>query len=108
LLVAFFTIAVLLCLFHGNQLRTLDAPSRFLLAIPVFLLLLHKPPRLPWVWAGVALGAYSACGVAIWQLHVLGMRDVDGLTNGVRFGAISTALGVFCVAGLFWVHTGHV
>ncbi|NYT46296.1 O-antigen ligase family protein [Alcaligenaceae bacterium] len=48
------------------------------------------------------MGGYSAAGIAIWQLYGLGWSDVDGLTNGVRFGAISTMLGILCVAGLLW------
>ncbi|MDS1140030.1 O-antigen ligase family protein [Pusillimonas sp. SM2304] len=107
-LISFFAVAVFVCLLHGNPIRTLDMPSRFLLAIPIFLLLLKVPPRLPWFWAGVALGSYSVCGVALWQLHVLGMRDVQGLTNGVRFGGISTMFSVLCIAGLFWAQRENV
>lgn len=107
-LVSFFVVALIVYLYHGNPLRTLDLPSRFLLAIPVFLLLLRVAPRLPWFWAGVAVGSYSACGVALWQIHVLGMSAVDGLTNGVRFGGVCTMLAVLCVAGLFWARHNNV
>src|SRR5690606_15919137 len=107
-LIGFFVEAIFIYLYHGNPIRTLDLPSRFLLAIPIFLLLLKVPPRLPWLWAGVAVGSYSAFGVAVWQLHVLGLRDVNGLTNGVRFGGICTMLSVLCIAGLFWARRENV
>ena len=34
--------------------RGFDRPLRFLLAIPVLLLILRYPPRLSWLWGGVA------------------------------------------------------
>lgn len=107
-MVGFFAVAVFIYVLHGNPIRTLDLPSRFLLAIPVFLLLIHMPARLPWFWAGVALGSYGACGVAIWQLYVEGRVDVDGLTNGVRYGGVCTMLAVLGVAGLLWARRENV
>ncbi len=107
-LVGFFAVAVLIYLLHGNELKTLDMPSRFLLAIPIFLLLMKVPPRLPWFWAGIAVGSYSVCGVAFWQTQILNMRDADGLTNGVRFGGICTMLAILCVAGLFWARRENI
>jgi O-antigen ligase len=103
-----FCTGILACIVNGNSLRNLDISSRFLLAIPVFLLLLKFPPRLAWLWAGVAVGGYSTAGVAIWQLYGLGWTDVDGLSNGVRYGAISTMLGILCVGGLLWTRRGTV
>ncbi|NYT58687.1 O-antigen ligase family protein [Alcaligenaceae bacterium] len=109
-LAGFFVVAVFIYFWHGNPLSTLDVPSRFLLAIPVFLMLIQVPPRLSWLWAGVAVGSYGAGGVALWQIYGLGMDDVDGLTNGVRFGGICTMLAILCVAGLLWArrdNTAH-
>lgn len=107
-LASFFAVAVLIYFLHGNPLSTLDIPSRFLLAIPVFLMLIQVPPRLSWVWAGVAVGSYGAGGVALWQLYGLGMDDVDGLTNGVRFGGICTMLAILCATGLLWARPDNV
>lgn len=104
ILLAVFGTGVLSYIAHGNALRELDTSSRFLLVIPVFLLLIKWPPRAQWLWAGMAVGGYSSAGVAIWQLYGMGLSDVDGLTNGVRYGAISTMLGILCVAGLVWTH----
>jgi O-antigen ligase len=108
LFLALFCIGALTCIVNGDSLRDLDISSRFLLAIPIFLLLLKFPPRLRWLWAGVAVGGYSTAGVAIWQLYGLGWTDVDGLSNGVRYGAISTMLGILCIAGLLWTRRGTV
>ncbi len=108
LLFGVFCINAGISMLHGNSLRDMDISSRFLLALPVFLLLLKTPPRLSWLWAGVAVGGCSAAGIAVWQLHVLGWTDVDGLSNGVRYGAITTTLGVLCIAGLLWARPENV
>lgn len=107
-LACFFAVAALVFILHDNPLPTLDSPSRFLLAIPIFLLLIKYPPRQSWLWAGVAIGAYSAFGVALWQQNVYGWTDVDGLSNGVRYGGICTILSVLCVAGLLWAQRSNV
>ncbi|CAM3945789.1 hypothetical protein VRRI112168_07355 [Vreelandella rituensis] len=44
----------------GQGSSGLDKPSRFLLAVPAMLLMLAYPPRLSWVWGGIALGATGA------------------------------------------------
>ena len=106
-LLALFLVAALVFLIHGNELRTMDMPTRYLLAIPVLMLLLHVQPRLPYLWAGVAMGGVSAAGIAVWQLYWLGYERVDGLTNGTRFGGISTMLCILCAAGLFWVQANQ-
>ncbi|UYO93963.1 O-antigen ligase family protein [Pollutimonas sp. M17] len=108
LLLAIFCINAGISLFHGNSMRDLDISSRFLLATPVFLLLLKAPPRLSWLWAGIAVGGFLSAGIAIWQIYGLGWADVDGLSNGVRYGAITTMLGVLCIAGLLWARHENV
>ena len=107
-LAAFFLAAVLNFFVHDNGLPALDLPSRFLLAIPIFLLLIQVPPRQSWFWAGAAVGSYGAGGVALWQIYGLGLDDVDGLTNGVRYGGISTMLAILCAAGLLWARRDNV
>lgn len=106
--VAIFCVGALACILHGNSIRDLDIPSRFLLAVPIFLLLLRFPPQLHWIWAGVAVGGYTTLGVALWQLYGLGWTDVDGLSNGVRYGAISAMLGILCVTGWIWARAETV
>ncbi len=105
LLLAIFLISVFIFFFHGNNLRTLDLPLRYLLTIPVLLLLLRVPPRLSWLWAGLVVGCVSAAGVAAWQLEWLGMPRALGFTGVIQFGDMGVMMGVFCAAGLFWSTT---
>ncbi|WP_252107303.1 MULTISPECIES: O-antigen ligase family protein [unclassified Halomonas] len=79
-----------------------DRPSRFLLAIPVLLLILHYPPLLSWLWGGLALGAIGAGSWALWQNLVLNVERADGFVHVIQFGNLSMLMGVFSLAGLGW------
>ncbi|WP_447553415.1 O-antigen ligase family protein [Vreelandella sp. EE22] len=81
-------------------LRGFDRPSRFLLAIPVLLLILRCPPRLEWLWAGLALGAIGSGSWALWQKQVLGVERAGGFLHVIQFGNLSMLMGVLCLAGL--------
>ncbi|MGB3290132.1 MAG: O-antigen ligase family protein [Burkholderiaceae bacterium] len=102
ILLGVFGVGVLTFLVHGNSLRDLDISSRYLLAIPIFLLLMQFPPRLKWLWAGIALSGCTAASIAFWQISILGWIEADGLSNGVRYGAICTMLCILCIAGMIW------
>ncbi|WP_447955892.1 O-antigen ligase family protein [Vreelandella sp. EE7] len=80
--------------------RGFDRPSRFLLAIPVLLLILRKPPRLEYLWSGLAFGAMGAGSWAIWQKLVLGVERAGGFLHVIQFGNLSMLMGVLCFAGL--------
>jgi O-antigen ligase len=82
--------------------RGLDRPVRFLLAIPVLLLILRYPPRLAWLWVGLALGAGLAGGWAAWQKFVEGVWRAGGFTHVIQFGNLSMLMGVICFAGIGW------
>src|SRR3546814_17965882 len=51
---------------------------------------------------------YTTLFRSIWQLYVEGRVDVDGLTNGVRYGGVCTMLAVLGVAGLLWARRENV
>ncbi|HDZ49551.1 MAG TPA: O-antigen ligase family protein [Halomonas sp.] len=82
--------------------RGLDRPVRFLLAIPVLLLILRYPPHLAWLWSGLALGAGLAGGWAAWQKFVEGVWRAEGYTHVIQFGNLSMLMGVICFAGIGW------
>lgn len=86
----------------GASSREMDKPMRFLLAIPALLLVMAYPPRRSWLWAGLALGAAGAGGLASWQFFIEGARRAGGLTQTIQFGNIALLLGVLCVAGMGW------
>ena len=105
LLLAVFLWSVFTVWLHGNSLKTLDQTSRLVMAIPIMLLLLAMPPRLPLMWAGVVIGVVLSNGVAIWQLHWLGDNRAAGFLNIIHFGNIGLVFGLFCLAGMLWAGT---
>ncbi|SHI49528.1 O-antigen ligase family protein [Pollutimonas bauzanensis] len=102
LLVAIFAVSLFSFLYHGNAIRSMDLPSRYLLAVPILLLMLKVPPRLSWWWAGMVVGCVSGAGVAFWQIELLQANRAVGYTGVIQFGNLGMMMGVFCAAGLFW------
>ncbi len=101
-LVLYFLVGTLTNLAHAAPLREYDSPARFLLAIPVLLLLRTFPPLPCFFWSGAAFGAISSGLYGGWQvLSVTGMR-AEGHTNPIQFGNISLLFGILCLAGLGW------
>ena len=86
----------------GQSSSGLDKPSRFLLAVPAMLLIIAYPPRLSWLWRGLALGAIGAGGWAGWQKLFEGVGRATGYTYVIQFGNLSMLLGILCLAGLGW------
>lgn len=93
-------VGVLAVIDHGS--KGFDKPLRFLLAVPVLLLILRTPPRQAWLWSGLAFGAIGAGSLAIWQRRIEGQERVDGFLQVIQFGNLSMLLGVLCLAGLGW------
>lgn len=87
-------------LYHGNPLSMLDLPSRYLLAIPIFLLLRAHPVQPAWMSAGLVLGGVTAGAVAVWEQYSQGATRVDGFTGGIQFGDLALMMAIFCAAAL--------
>lgn len=98
----YFTVTALSAWLDGQGSRGLDKPSRFLLAIPALLLLIAYPPRLGWLWHGLAIGGMATGGLAIWQKLIEGASRASGFTQIIQYGNISLLLGMLCLAGLGW------
>ena len=83
-------------------LRDYDAPLRFLLAVPVVLVLCAWPARDDAFWSGVAVGGIGAGIFA--AVHHTSVRQLTlgGLTNPIQFGNISILLGMLALAGIGW------
>lgn len=82
--------------------RGADRPLRFLLAIPVMLLIIRFPPRLGAIWGGLAVGTCLAGGWSIWQKIIEGVGRAEGYTHVIQFGNLSMLMGVMCFAGVGW------
>lgn len=99
LLLIIFLAGAVSWLYHGNDLSSLDMPSRYLLAIPIFLLMLAHPVKLTWLNAGFIVGAIAAGAVAAWERYSLGEARAAGFTGGIQFGDLALMMAVFCAAG---------
>ncbi|WP_157203818.1 MULTISPECIES: O-antigen ligase family protein [unclassified Marinomonas] len=80
--------------FDDGEVRRLDRPSRFILALPVLLLLLNHSERKHWLWYGSLIGAASAFIVAYYEKAVLGLDRAHGGENPIMFGNIGMMLGL--------------
>lgn len=98
LLLIIFLAGAVSWLYHGNDLSSLDMPSRYLLAIPIFLLMLAHPVKLTWLNAGFIVGAIAAGAVAAWDRYSLGEVRAAGFTGGIQFGDLALMMAVFCAA----------
>ncbi|WP_234283480.1 MULTISPECIES: O-antigen ligase family protein [unclassified Halomonas] len=85
----------------GQGSSGFDKPLRFLLAVPAMLLVMAYPPRLAWMWSGIAIGAIGAGSWASWQKWQ-GVERADSFTHVIQFGNLCMVLAVFCLAGLGW------
>ncbi|MFM9434979.1 O-antigen ligase [Janthinobacterium sp. CG_23.3] len=104
-LLLYFIVRSAIVAFHADPGREYDAPLRFLLAVPVLLLLLAYPAKPSSVWAGLAVGAIGGGVFVGWQLLAQGIVRPGGTTNPIQFGNISMLLGILCMSGLGWALT---
>lgn len=83
-------------------LRDYDAPARFLLAVPVVLVLCAWPPRAAAFWGGVGVGAIGAGIFALFHQQSVRQLTFGGVTNPIQFGNISIVFGMLALAGIGW------
>ncbi|ATG74600.1 hypothetical protein AN401_12670 [Zobellella denitrificans] len=86
----------------GFRGRYLDLTLRYLLAIPVLLLLLNTPPKAGWLFGGANVGAVGALLLALYQYFYLGMSRVDGFLYSINFGYLACALAFLCLPGIWF------
>nr|WP_240549262.1 O-antigen ligase [Halomonas antri] len=102
-LMAYSAVGMLEAWLDGQGSSGFDKPIRFLFALPAMLLVMAYPPRLAWMWGGMALGAIGAGSWASWQKLVEDAERAGGIyTHVIQFGNLSMLLAVFCLAGLGW------
>jgi O-antigen ligase len=87
------------------QLSALDAPSRFLIVVPLFLMMTQLPSYvLKWADLSFAFGAIAALSV-IWILPGdTPERLSSQFLNAIHFGDIALLLGVLSLLSLNWWH----
>lgn len=89
---------------HQSGSRYLDKPVRFILAVFAFALIRKYPPRLSWLWAGLAAGGILTAGWSGYQKFFLDVDRAGGFTFVIQYGNISMLIGLFCLAGLAWAY----
>ncbi|MCQ9617499.1 hypothetical protein L1889_13070 [Paenalcaligenes niemegkensis] len=89
-------------LLRDVSLSAYDKPLRFLLACFAMILVLKYPPRLCWLWSGLAVGALFAGVWAGYQKLFLLVDRAGGYTHVIQFGNISMLMGFMCLAGIGW------
>ena len=102
-LILYFLVVVALIYLHGWQVRELDRPSRFLLAIPVLIMLLKLNGPKNVLLTGVVIGAIFAFLVALYERFILGLPRAMGAEHPIMFGDTSILLGfISAVAALYF------
>lgn len=87
----------------GWHTRELDRPSRFILVLPVMLLLLKSVGREQWLWFGCIIGAIGAFALALYERQVLGLERAQGSEHPIMFGNTGVLLGLISlVAAMFY------
>lgn len=101
-LLIYFVVGVATNVVHHLPSRSYDNFSRFLLAIPVLLLLLRFPVKPVFLWSGIALGAVGAAFIAIIDFYVDGALRAGGHNNPIQFGDIAILFACLLLAGFSW------
>lgn len=101
-LLIYFLIGVATNLYHHLPSREYDNFSRFLLAVPVLLLLLRFPIKPAFFWCGIAVGAVGAALVAYLDFYVYGESRAGGHNNPIQFGDIAMLFACVLLAGFSW------
>lgn len=96
-LVLYFVVTLAFAL-PGEHYEQLDMPSRVLLAIMIFALLLKYPPELKSVFYGCAIGAALVGVIALYQHYML---DIRALSTGgfmpIQVAGMAASLSVFSI-----------
>lgn len=101
-LLIYFITGVATNLVHHLPSNSYDNFSRFLLAIPVLLLLLRFPVKPVFLWSGIAFGATGAAFIAIMDFYVHGELRAAGHNNAIQFGDIAMLFACLLLAGFSW------
>lgn len=99
---AYFALCAASVAWHGGKVSELDIALRFLLAIPVFMLLRANPPGAAALWGGIALGSIGGGAYAAWQFAVLEIARPGGHTNPIQFGNLCVVFAMLCLSSLSW------
>ncbi len=100
----FFSLSFFISVYlDSSQMRELDRPSRFILVIPVLILLLQYKNHKEWLWYGLVIGAVGAFSIAFYDRYFLGIHRASGGIVPIMFGNTAMMMGLMCfVASMFF------
>ena len=90
--------------FDGWYTRELDRPSRFILVLPVLLMLLHSNNHKEWLWYGVIIGSFGAFVVAIYDRFYLHLGRAQGSEYPIMFGDTAMLLGLLSFVSVIYYY----
>jgi O-antigen ligase len=108
-LFSYFIVSVMFNLHHELPTNSYDKPLRFLLAIPVYLVLINYPPKQQFFWWGLIIGVLGACAIAIYQQYDVTSWNgrSNGFLNPIQFGDISMLMSAMVLFGTFCRYGGR-
>lgn len=78
----------------SGELREIDRPSRFILAIPVLILLINSRFPVEWLWYGVVLANIPTFALAYYEAYLTNSPSANGGIVPIMFGDISLMMGI--------------
>ena len=86
----------------GGTLREFDRPSKVIMVTAVLFFCLRNPPRFSWLMTGIATGAITAGGRALYDRLVTGYGRAFDWMVPIQGGDISMTLGLLSLCGVMW------
>lgn len=85
-------------------LRSYDGLFRFVLAVPIYILLIKFPAKPIFFWCGLFVGCIGAGFFAIYQMFYAHdkLERASGYMNAIQFGDISVLLAGLLLCGFIW------
>lgn len=99
----YFLVQLVLVLYHGDPLRELDGPSRFIFVIVILIYLLNNPYKVDFLWAGVAIAGILVALMSIYLKFSTGLPRVHtDYISPLQLGNFSIVVAVISAAGIIW------
>ena len=95
----FATVWTAFTVLHSNGLGPIEAVLPFVLFPWITYCVWRLRPGLRWFWVGLGAGAMTACALAVYQHHTLGLTRATGHLNAIPFGDLSVLFAGACVIG---------
>lgn len=99
-LLGYFALGTANNLIHHLPSHSYDNFARFLLAVPVLLLLLRLRVPPLFFWLGISLGALGGGLLAGWNFWLQGSERAEGFNNAIQFGDMAMLFACLLLAGL--------